>query len=436
MGIGESWGRFPKTKAHIRSVSWRTDVQRLAADSTYLAYGQGRSYGDCCLNDGGTLLRTAGLNRLLSFDREKGILRAEAGITFDELLRVIVPAGWFLPVTPGTRFVSLGGAIANDVHGKNHHRGGTFGRFVRSFELLRSDGKTVVCSPTVNAELFAATIAGLGLTGLILTAEIQLKAIVNAGILMDSIRFHNLSEFFEISRSTESKYEYTVAWLDCVASGDKLGRGIFMGGNHHPERGRIFKPSGLTLKAPFDAPGFLLNRYTVQAFNQVYFHKQFADKVCSEVHYAPFFYPLDSVLEWNRIYGSRGFFQFQCVVPSTEPKGIQMLLERIVASGKGSFLAVLKEFGDLASPGMLSFPRKGVTLCLDFANQGESTILLMGELENMVTELGGALYPAKDALMSAEHFTQYYPRLPEFKKHIDPQFSSSLWRRVTTEAKG
>jgi FAD/FMN-containing dehydrogenase len=361
-------------------------------------------------------------------------LHAEAGITFDEMLRVIVPAGWFLPVTPGTRFVSLGGAIANDVHGKNHHRAGTFGRFVRSLELLRSNGQILRCTPQENSDLFRASIAGLGLTGLILSAEIQLKPISNAGILMDSIRFRSLAEFFEISRSAEAKYEYTVSWLDCVTSGEQFGRGIFMGGNHHPERGKHFKAPSFTLRAPFDAPSFVLNKYTIRLFNEIYFHKQLSDHVSSETHYAPFFYPLDSVLEWNRIYGKRGFFQFQCVLPSAELQGISALLKKIVDSGKGSFLAVLKEFGGIESPGMLSFPRKGVTLCLDFAHQGASTLALLSELEDMVSGCGGALYPAKDAVMTPAHFKQFYPRISEFIRWKDPAFSSSFWRRVMENA--
>lgn len=434
MSYGESWGRFPKSKAELVPVQWLHEPLKFESGKSYLPYGQGRSYGDCCLNDGGVQLSTKVLSRVISFDRERGVLRAEAGLTLDEILRVIVPAGWFVPVTPGTRFVSLGGAIANDVHGKNHHAAGTFGRHVRAFELLRSNGQRLLCTATENRDYYSATIAGLGLTGLITWAEVQLKPIHNSSISMESIQFSNLDEFFEISGSSDKDFEYTVAWLDCVSKGSNFGRGIFMRGNHSPADAPQRRASKLRLAVPFDAPSFALNKWTVQAFNSCYYHKQRSKLVQSVTHYEPFFYPLDAVYDWNKIYGKRGFFQFQCVLPpAVSRSGLLQMLKDIVESGNGSFLAVLKEFGNVPSPGMLSFPRPGVTLCLDFANQGEATVSLMRRLDCMTREMGGAMYPAKDAWMSPESFRAYFPSWKEFSKFIDPAFSSSFWRRVTAE---
>ena len=406
-----------------------------------LPFGQGRSYGDCCLNDGGEILSTERLDNFISFDRTTGVVRCEAGVGFDQLLSVIVPAGWFLPVTPGTEFVTLGGAIANDIHGKNHHRNGTFGCFVRSFELLRSDGSRLICSTHENSDLFSATIGGMGLTGLITWAEIQLIAIETAMIDMESIKFGSLDEFFEISATTDKRYVYTVSWLDCLSAGDGLGRGIFMGGNHltwEASRGhkitrceddRVVPP---ILNVPIDFPEWALNRYSVRAFNTLYYGKQFKKQLRKPVHYRPFFYPLDAVNNWNRIYGRSGFVQFQCVVPKSDQRAaMKELLAAIVASGQASFLAVLKEFGDVRSPGMMSFPQQGATLALDFAHRGESTNALLRRLEDITDAAGGRLYAAKDALMTAAHFTKHYPALEKFSQFIDPQFSSSFWRRVT-----
>lgn len=428
-----SWGRYPSVKQNVVSPAWLTGDMLAGISGSLLPYGQGRSYGDSCLNDGGSIISTKHLNRFISFDEQSGLLKAEAGVTLEQILDHCVPLGWFLPVTPGTKFVSLGGAIANDVHGKNHHRGGTFGCHVKSFELLRSDGSLTVCSPEQNSELFAATVGGLGLTGFITWVELQLRRCANAFIRMESIKFGGLDEFFEISKSSDKDFEYTVAWLDCVASGASFGRGIFMRGNHatHEEAGHLKAKKGLRAAVPFDFPPFALNNLTVRAFNTLYYNRLRNKQTDAVVHYDPFFYPLDCVHQWNRIYGSRGLFQFQCVVPAgSGNSAIREILRTIVGSGRASFLAVMKEFGSVKSPGMLSFPRPGVTLCLDFPNQGAMTLDLFGRLERMVVEAGGAMYPAKDACMRGENFRRFYPRLDEFSKHIDPRFSSSFWRRV------
>lgn len=436
MQIFQSWGRYPLARQNTLQLRWAGDALPMpaAGSDTLLPYGQGRSYGDSCLNDGGTLLLTEGLGRFIHFDRAEGLLCCEAGVTLAEILRLIVPQGWFLPVTPGTQFVSVGGAIANDVHGKNHHRAGTFGCHVARFELLRSDGSRLICSPQENAEWFAATVGGLGLTGLITWAEIRLKPIANPFIAVETIRFANLDEFFELSASAEADYEYTVAWLDCLAGGRHFGRGLFMQGNHAAPQlsglPAISEPQRRPF--PFNAPNWMLNNLSIRAFNFAYYHHQRSKTASALRHFAPFFYPLDAILAWNRIYGRRGFLQYQCVVPDDGGHTvIRSIIEKIVATGQGSFLSVLKTFGDVPSPGLLSFPRKGVTLALDFPMHGDSTLALLNVLDVIVRQAGGGVYPAKDARMSPESFQAYYPRWQEFSQYLDPKFSSGFWRRVT-----
>jgi len=433
----ESWGRYP----HIDSS--KQDVYHVYPDSfsfpkleqddslSFLAYAQGRSYGDVCLNEDGILLDTHHLDHFIQYDKEKGLLRCEAGVTFENILQLIVPHNWFLPVTPGTKYVSVGGAVANDVHGKNHHKAGTFGKYITQFELLRSTGERLICSPKENTELFNATIGGLGLTGLINWVEFSLKKIPGHHIQQETLRFNNLSEFFQISDDSDKDWEYTVAWIDCIAQGDELGRGLFMRGNHC-DSNKKYKSKESKLAIPFDAPSFLLNKYTVKAFNQLYFKRPI--KQHSKVKLDPFFYPLDGISKWNRLYGKKGFMQYQCVIP-TEHREEAMLemLKLISASGQASFLSVLKEFGDIQSPGLLSFPRKGTTLALDFPNRGDRTLALLEQLDVITLKFNGSVYPAKDARMSAESFSQYYSNWNDFEAHIDPHFSSNFRRRVTSK---
>lgn len=432
MSLFESWGRYPKVVQTALTPAWTTDIHLREYGHSMLPQGQARSYGDCCLNDKGTIVSTRSLDRFVSFDPRTGILACESGVTLEAILDLVIPHGWFLPVTPGTKFVSVGGAIANDIHGKNHHREGTFGCHVLSFRLLRSDGELKHCSPTENSDFFRATIAGLGLTGLILDVVIQLKKISSAWIDMDSIQCRNLDEFFAVSKESDTDYEYTVAWIDCLAKGSSMGRGVFMRGNHSTVQIDPPRKKKQVLSVPVDLPGWTLNTASVSAFNFLYYNKQLQRNVHKRVSYEPFFYPLDSVLHWNRIYGKRGFLQFQCVVPSDpEQRAIRTILKTIVDSKNASFLAVLKEFGDISSPGLLSFPRKGVTLCLDFALAGQSTLDLFRRLDDMVADFDGAIYPAKDATMSAKNFQRYFPRWRELNEFIDERFSSSFWRRVT-----
>ena len=433
----QSWGRYPQFEQQGTALQWR-DLPlplELAEERSLLPFGNGRSYGDCCLNEDNLLLATHHLNHLIEFDRENGVVRCEAGITLGELLAVIVPAGWFLPVTPGTQFVTVGGAIANDVHGKNHHLAGTFGCHLRALELLRSSGKRLFCSANKHHELFNATIGGLGLTGLISWAEIQLKPINNPLIHSETIRFTNIEEFVSLCQESDQSFEYTVAWLDCQAKGENLGRGLFMRGNHtSPEyNNQPLNPPKLRPSIPFNAPSFSMHPIFIKGFNQFYYHRQRQQRVESVSHYAPFFYPLDAIGNWNRLYGKRGFLQYQCVVPYQDGDlaPIKSVLKLITEQGQGSFLAVLKLFGEISSPGMLSFPRPGLSLALDFPNRGEKLLKLFAQLDHLVLQHNGALYPAKDAAMHATSFKQFYPEWQAFSKFIDPKFSSSLWRRVS-----
>jgi FAD/FMN-containing dehydrogenase len=399
-----------------------------------LPFGLGRSYGDSCLNDGGDLLVTESLDHILAFDEEQGRIRCESGVTLDALLRVIVPRGWFLPTTPGTKFITVGGAIANDIHGKNHHRSGTFGCHVTRFELLRSTGERMICSPGENTAWFAATVGGLGLTGLITWAEFQLRSIANSMIEVESLKFANLDEFFEISTKSDADFEYTVSWVDCLAKGPSLGRGIFLRGNHASAENQslsLHRPPRLGM--PVEFPSFALNRFTIQAFNTLYYARSARAIGRKTVHYDSFFYPLDALNHWNRVYGKRGFFQYQFVVPfSADRQVIREIFTRIAASGQGSFLAVLKTFGERKSPGMLSFPAPGVTLALDFPNQGADTLALFDVLDQIVLAAGGRIYPAKDARMPARIFQDCYPGWQDFRQYLDPAFSSSFWRRVSS----
>jgi FAD/FMN-containing dehydrogenase len=416
-------------------LSWLDQADFIETDAKRLAYGLGRSYGDSCLLSGGVMIRVRGLNKLIQFDPEQGILRAEAGVTLSEILEVVVPAGWFLPTTPGTRFVTLGGALANDIHGKNHHGAGTIGCHVRKFCIQRSDGSHTVCAPGENAQLFAATIGGLGLTGLMLWVEIQLVRTPSAWLNVELIPFTGVKEFMSLSDESAKGWEHTVAWFDAAARGKNFARGIYIRGNFTQdgltgkEPRKIHPPPRLSI--PLTMPNFTLNSLSVKAFNTLYFHRvpRSGKKVIQ--HYEPFFYPLDAVNGWSKIYGKRGFFQYQSVTP--EAAGVQPLEEmaqEIASSGEASFLAVLKTFGPRPSPGMLSFPKTGITLALDFPNRGQSTLRLFDRLDAIVRAAKGRLYPGKDSRMTAEDFQNGYPALKDFLPHVDPAFCSDFWKRV------
>lgn len=385
------------------------------------------------MNPGGTLLDATGLDRFIAFDPATGVLRCEAGVSLDTIIQLTLPQGWFLPVTPGTRYVTVGGAIANDVHGKNHHRTGSFGHHVRCFELIRSDGSRRLCEAGGDDGWFAATVGGLGLTGLITWAEIQLRRVPGSAMETENIRFGSLDEFFDLSAHSSASHEYGVAWIDCLATGRSRGRGHFTRADHAPTL-PAERPHAPTSRwaVPFTPPFSLVNRLSLRPFNALYYWRQPALRRRCVSHLLPFFYPLDGIRNWNRMYGPRGFLQYQCVLPPSAARtGIVALLTEIARSGSGSFLAVLKEFGEMPSPGLMSFPRPGTTLALDFPNAGQSLLRLLERLDRVVDEAGGAVYPAKDARLRPSSFQRAYPRWSEMDKFLDPRFSSGFWRRVT-----
>lgn len=428
-----SWGFYPKVQNQT-PLLLSTFKLPIAQDTqkNFLPRGLGRSYGDSCLNENGYLLLTQQLNHFIAFDSQSGVLTCESGVSFDEILKVFVPKGWFLPVTPGTKFVTVGGAIANDVHGKNHHVAGSFGHHVLEFELIRSNGDVLRCSPVQNPDMFKATIGGLGLTGLISWASFKLIPIKTAFIQQEQITFNSLSEFLRISSESDKQFAYTVAWVDCVNSGQDI-RGIFIRGNHSEnQKPSLSSHDSPQLTVPMMMPDILLNSITMKIFNELYYRKNFFKHKKGTTHYNPFFYPLDSISGWNHIYGQRGFLQYQFTVPNTANgiEGLEKIFSQIKKSGWGSFLAVLKTFGSMESLGLLSYPKEGITLALDFPNVGEPLLQLLNSCDAIVSSLGGNVYPAKDSRMSHEHFYQFYPAIEKFKKYIDPQFSSSFWRRI------
>jgi FAD/FMN-containing dehydrogenase len=426
-----SWGRVCRRLERVASPRFRSELSDLiaSADKTSLiACGLRRSYGDTCLNSEGATIDMRGLDRFITFE-PTGVLRAEAGLSLSQALAFAVPRGWFLPTTPGTRFVTLGGALANDVHGKNHHRAGSFGCHVRSFGLVRSDGFREEVTPDADPGLFAATIGGLGLTGVIEWVEIQLQRIPSAFLEVETLHYPDLDAFWELAEESTTRFEHTVAWIDAASRGSKFGRGVFCRANWR-EDGEFALHSDRTWKTmPFNAPRYLLNPFSVAVLNAFYWRSNRSSR--SVQHYARFFYPLDGIQYWNRLYGKRGMYQHQCVIPPDAARSaINELLEEVTRSGQASFLAILKTFGERASPGFLSFPRPGATLALDFPNRGKETLQLMARLDSIVLEAGGAIYPAKDGRMTADTFRRSFPKWRDFLMHKDPSMGSDFWRRA------
>lgn len=428
-----SWGRYPGHPQTAHSCYWRSDLPKQLAElspSGTLPFGNGRSYGDSCLAASDHVLRTRPLDRFIEADWNAGTIRVEAGATLAEITAVALPHGWFLPVSPGTEFATVGGAIANDVHGKNHHVRGTFGRHVRRFSLLRSDGARV-CSPAENQDYFAATIGGLGLAGVIEWAEIALMPVKSAHIDSMSVRFGNLADFFALSNELDHSHEYSVAWVDCLASGAKAGRGVFTVGDHATDGDFSIKPRA-RLAVPVTPRFSLVNKLTLRGFNEAYWRRGPAERTRKTVDLASFLYPLDRIHDWNRIYGRKGFQQYQCVVPAAVAESAtRELLAAIAHSGEGSFLAVLKRCGDLASPGLLSFPIAGTSLALDFPQNARLETTLFPRLDAVVREAGGRLYPAKDAHLRGEDFRRAYPAWEKVESLRDPALNSRFWQRVT-----
>ena len=428
-----SYDSFGRVQRHMRdivlpSVAIMELRSHGGTDQPLLAYGNGRSYGDTCHNDDGALVPMRSRNAILDFDLQTGVITAETGVTLEELIAHATPHGYFLPVTPGTRYVTLGGAIANDVHGKNHHSRGSFGCHVTALELLRSDGGVHVCSPQENAELFQASIGGMGLTGLMLSASLRLMPVGSLDIDERVMSFGGLAEYFDAADAADAGNEYSVAWIDQLSTSN---RGILFTGNHANNGNfRIKKPT-MGLSVPLELPFSVLNRVTLAAFNQVYFTSKARRTQPQIGSYRSFFYPLDTIGNWNRLYGPKGLHQHQSIIPFSEAQAvIPQMLEASRDAGQASLLTVLKRFGHISSPGMLSFARPGYTLAMDFANQGPSTLALLETLDRLTVECGGRVNPYKDQRMSAATFAAGFPDWQKLERFRDPRFSSNFWRRT------
>ncbi|MEK9685482.1 MAG: FAD-binding oxidoreductase [Rhodospirillaceae bacterium] len=424
------WGRYPQQDAYLHAPPSSASLEFTAKQQdSVLARGMGRSYGDSAnaLN----VLRTTYINHFIEFDKATGKLTAEAGITLREILKVIVPSGWFLPVTPGTSYVTLGGAIASDVHGKNHHIAGTFGQHVKSLSMLLGTGEVVTTSPQHHADLFHATCGGMGLTGIIISATIQLLPIKSSFISQKTIKADCVEAACEAFESN-SHATYSVAWIDCLSKGKSLGRSVIMLGEHAAQGG-LDIDIRQKVTVPFSTPSALLNSVTMKAFNTAYWQRA-KHSVSQTVSLMPYFYPLDAVGEWNRLYGKKGFVQFQCVVPKLDGvANMRKLLTEISNSGEGSFLAVLKQFG-AGNENLLSFPTEGYTLALDFKVSG-TAIKTVRRLEDMVVNMGGRLYLTKDAVMQESSFKATYPNWEKFEAVREQygavgKFSSSQSKRL------
>jgi len=430
------WGRTASFEGSVARPRFAGDLPGLFTDAglsepgrsgTFLPYGLGRSYGDSCLSDGGAMAAMRGLDRIQQIDPAARVLRAQAGMTLGEALEVLTPLGLFIPVLPGTRHVTLGGAAANDVHGKNHATHGSFGRWVRRIGLVRSDRGELQLSPDDPDGLFKATIGGMGLTGVISWVEMALTPISSTELLAEDIAFETFDEYYQLMVN-HGDADYRVAWIDCT----RPGYGIFSHASHAPLGENRTAGRRKTFAMPFDLPGPLMNGATISAFNAAYRALKRRRHGPRRVHYSTFHFPLDGVRDWNRLYGERGFMQYQCVIPDTHSREAMWEMLRVISkAGDGSFLAVMKQFGRLPAPGLLSFPREGMTLAMDFRNRGKRTLDLLHTLDEIVLSAGGRIYPAKDGRVPANHYQLMYPNWRELEALRDPKIMSSFWKRVS-----
>lgn len=396
-----------------------------------LGFGAGRSYGDSCHNDDGVLVDMRARNRILAIDPAKATATVEAGALLKDVIAAIRPHGLFPAVVPGTELLTIGGAIANDIHGKNHHRRGTFGAHVESLTLLRSDGEIHQCSATRHPQLFAATMGGMGLTGLILEATLRLMRVSSADVIETVTPFDRVEDYFDHAEEADAAHEYSVAWIDQLATGKHAGRGLLMTGDHAdrdaPAGGGLpFRP-----RVPFAPPVSPLNRPGLTLFNAAFRALKTRRPGAHPTPYRGFFFPLDGVKDWNLLYGPSGLFQHQSVVPfAAAREAIPALLATTREAGQASFLTVLKRFGAMASPGLISFPRPGYTLTLDFPNRGERTLRLLDRLDAITLDAGGAVNPYKDARMPAGVFARSFPNWAALEAWRDPAFVSDFWKRT------
>ncbi len=424
-----NWGNFPVVEKEIKSEDSLQKIKDFVlSHKEVIARGNGRCYGDASLGE--NIFSTKRLNKFIGFDKIEGVLECEAGVLLSDILEISVPQGYFLNVTPGTKFVSVGGAIASDVHGKNHHSEGCFSEYVLEFKLMKENAEVITCSREENTEDFWATVGGMGLTGIILSAKIKLKNIETAYIRQESIKADNLDEIFQLFEESEG-WLYNVAWIDCLQKGENIGRSILMRGYHalreelppKLHKNPLKNPRKIMPTIPFYFPSWVLNSFTIKIFNWLYYNKQTKKSVEGFVHYEPFFYPLDVINEWNKIYGKKGFIQYQMVIPKEKGKeGMRKILETIADSGNGSFLAVLKLFGKNNPKAYNSFPMEGYTLALDF-KVNDKLKYLVEELDKIVEEFGGRIYLTKDSMSN--------PKLTNYLRNVDsPKFVSLQRKRI------
>lgn len=434
-----NWGNYPKQQSEVFSFRFEDEVQKhLSNGFSGIVRGNGRCYGDASLAD--QIISTTSFQSILEFDEVNGILNCQAGLTLDHILEVIVPKGWFLPVTPGTKFITVGGALASDVHGKNHHAEGTFGDNVLSFEMITGTGEQLVVTRESHPDLFYATAGGMGLTGIILSVRFQLKKIETSFITQKKIKARNLDEAMDLFQAN-AHYTYSMSWIDCLQSGKKIGRSLLMMGEHskldelpsEKRKNPLVTNNKVLFNMPVYLPAFTLNSLSIRSFNLLYYGKELKKEAQSVIPYDPFFYPLDAILNWNRMYGKPGFVQYQFVLPLESSKeGLEVILKKINDKGMGSFLAVLKLFGE-ENPGFISFPFKGYTLALDFPVK-KGLFEFLDELDAVVKDFNGRIYLTKDARMDKTMFLDTYPRVDRFfdtvKKYNPGQFTSTQSDRL------
>lgn len=416
-----NWGNYPIIETEEISFAFEDQLKStVSAKNNWIARGNGRCYGDASL--GKTTFNTLKYDKILSFDIVKGIIECQSGVTLDQILEVIVPKGWFLPVTPGTKYITVGGAVASDVHGKNHHVDGSFSRHVLEMDVMLADGQIVKCSAHEHPDLFWATCGGMGLTGIITRVIFDLKKIESSYIKQKQVKAENLDEVLRLFEEYKD-YTYSVAWIDCLKKGKNFGRSILILGEHaklqdlseEQRKNPLALPDKKKITFPFQLPSFVLNTFTVKAFNFLYYSKNTKKEINNVVSYEPFFYPLDAILHWNRGYGKKGFVQYQFVLPLESKQGLIDILTRISDKGLGSFLAVLKVFGK--QDDLISFPMEGYTLALDFPVR-DGLFNFLNELDEIVLKHGGRIYLSKDARMKSETFWASYKNAKQFQSII------------------
>ncbi|MGI8950691.1 MAG: FAD-binding oxidoreductase [Chitinophagaceae bacterium] len=428
-----NWGNYPvieSDEVQFRSINDLKEI--VISNISAIARGNGRCYGDASLSD--VTISTLKFDKILFFDREQGIIECQSGVTLDQILEIIVPEGWFLPVTPGTKFVTIGGVVASDVHGKNHHVDGAFSRHVIEMQLMLSTGEIISCSKTQNEDLFEATCGGMGLTGVIISVKFQLKKIESSYIKEKKIKVENLEELLDLFEQ-HKHYTYSVAWIDCLKKGNGFGRSVLMLGEHalaedlndKQKKDALIQPKKKSISFPINLPSWVLNNFTVRVFNFLFYHKNFKKEKNSVISYEPFFYPLDAILHWNRGYGKKGFVQYQFVIPMENKEGLISILKKISEKGWGSFLAVLKIFGEQKD--LISFPIAGYTLALDFPVR-KGLFEFLDELDKIVLENGGRIYLSKDARMKSGTFWKGYSNSKKFASVINKYNPQTKFRSI------